>query len=230
MKRPQVLVADDEPNLVRFVRTNLESVGYSVLCAADGTTALRLSEEANPNLIMLDVMLPDMDGFEVCRRIREYSDVPIIMLTARGDEADKVTGLNAGADDYLTKPFGAEELLARVKALLRRARFGQVQLPAAYASGDLHVDFRRHRVTLRSQEVRLSSTEFRLLEQLARHAGSVVSHKDLLTTVWGSEYRDDVEYIRVYIRHLRQKIEDDPAKPRYIVTQPGVGYRLRQPS
>jgi DNA-binding response OmpR family regulator len=229
MRHPNVLVVDDEPLLVRFVQTNLESIGYKVLPANDGRTALRLAEEGNPDLVLLDIMLPDLDGFEVCKRIREYSDVPIIMLTARGDTLDKIRGLDAGADEYLTKPMGADELLARVKAMLRRTRFGQVQKVDAYVSDDLNVDFRGRRVSRRGQDVRLSPTEFRLLEQLALHPGSVVSHKDLLSTVWGGEYRDDVEYLRVYIRYLRQKIEDDPAKPRYILTEAGVGYRLRRP-
>jgi two-component system KDP operon response regulator KdpE len=184
-------------------------------------------EEAYPDLVMLDIMLPDRSGFDVCRAIREFSEVPIVMLTARGEEIDKVTGLNAGADEYLTKPLGAEELLARVKAILRRTRFGHVQTPpATFTTGDLTIDFRQHRVTVAGKEIKLSATEFRLLEQLALHAGSVLSHRDLLSAVWGPDYRDDIEYLRVYIRYLRQKIEDDPARPRYILTQPGVGYRL----
>ena len=227
MRHPHVLVVDDEPLLVRFMQTNLESIGYTVVPAFDGRTALRLAEEANPDLVLLDLMLPDLDGFEVCKRIREYSDVPIIMLTARGDTIDKIRGLDAGADEYLTKPMGAEELLARVKAMLRRTRFGQVQRPEKYEQDDLSVDFRGRRVVVRGQEVRLSPTEFRLLEQLALRPGSAVSHKELLSTVWGPEYRDDVEYLRVYIRYLRQKIEDDPAKPRHILTEAGIGYRLR---
>jgi two-component system, OmpR family, KDP operon response regulator KdpE len=230
MKIPSILVVDDEPLLLRFLCTNLASVGYKVFCAADGNTALHLMEQENPDLVILDIMLPDIDGFELCRRIREYSEVPIIMLTGRGDEIDKVTGLNAGADDYVTKPVGAEELLARVKAILRRTRFGQAQAPSTFVCDDLSVDFRQRRVTVRGQEVRLSPTEFGLLEQLAARAGRVIPHKDLLRAVWGPDYRDDIEYVRVYVRYLRQKIEDDPARPRYILTEPGVGYRMRKPA
>lgn len=230
MRAVSILVVDDEPLLLRFLCANLQSVGYRTACAGDGKTALRLMEEVNPDLVVLDIMLPDMDGFEVCRRIREYSDVPIIMLTARGEEVDKVTGLDSGADEYLTKPVGAQELLARVKAILRRTRFGQAQAPALFVCDELSVDFRQRRVSVRGREVRLSPTEFRLLERLAAHAGQVVTHKDLLQAVWGPDYRDDIEYVRVYVRYLRQKIEDDPARPRYIITQSGVGYSIRKPA
>lgn len=228
MKRPTILVVDDEPLLVRFMRANLESIGYKVLAAPDARTALALVERDNPDLVILDLMLPDMDGFAVCQALREYSDVPIIMLTARGEEVDRITGLNLGADDYLTKPLGAEELLARVKAMLRRTRFGSVQQLSKFQTGDLTIDFDRRQVSVHGEEVRLSPTEFRLLQQLATHAGRVQVHAELLGTVWGPEYRDATEYLRVYIRYLRQKIEDNPSQPRYILTEPGVGYRLRE--
>jgi two-component system KDP operon response regulator KdpE len=172
-------------------------------------------------------MLPDLDGFEVCRLVREFSSVPIIMLTARAEESDKVRGLNLGADDYLTKPFGAEELLARVKAVLRRARPTPQPRHPTFQTGDLRVDFARHTVTVRGRPVKLSPTEFNLLQYLAIHAGQVLPHEDILKAVWGPEYRDETEYLRVYIRYLRQKIEDDPSHPSYILTEPGVGYMLR---
>ena len=225
MKPKTVLVVDDEPRLVRYVRANLESVGYRVLSAHEGKTAIDLAEVENPDLVMLDLVLPGLDGFEVCRRIREFSSVPIIFLTAKGEEADKVKGLDLGADDYITKPFGAEELLARVRAVLRRhGAPDQAPVPATFTCGDFSLDRARNRVTVRGSEVVLSATEYKLLTHLTANAGRVILHEDLLTKVWGSEHRDEIDYLRVYIHHLRQKIEDDPSSPKYIVSRPGIGY------
>ncbi|HOQ97717.1 MAG TPA: response regulator transcription factor [Anaerolineae bacterium] len=222
-----ILVVDDEPHVVRLVQANLQASGYQVLTAGDGRTALAIVDEQRPDLVLLDLMMPGLDGYEVCRRIREHSDVPIIMLTARGAEVDKIAGLDAGADDYLTKPFGVGELLARVRAVLRRCRHPEeVRNQPPFRSGDLTIDFARHEVTVAGQRVALSATEYRLLAALARHADRVMLHEELLREVWGPEYRDEREYLRVYVRYLRQKLEADPANPRLILTQQGAGYRL----
>ncbi len=222
-----ILVVDDEPHVVRLVQANLQASGYQVLAAGDGRAALALVEEQRPDLVLLDLMLPGLDGYEVCRRIREYSDVPIIMLTARGAEVDRIAGLDAGADDYLSKPFGVGELLARVRAVLRRSRGSEVvRNQPPFQSGDLRIDFARHQVTVAGRPVELSATEFKLLAALARNADRVMLHEELLREVWGPEYRDEVQYLRVYVRYLRQKVEADPARPRLILTQQGAGYRL----
>ena len=227
MRKPTVLVVDDEPRILRFVRAELESAGYGVETATDGAAALRAVEDGSPDLVVLDVIMPDLDGFEVLRRIRDFSSVPVILLTARGSDADKVRGLDLGADDYLTKPFSPDELSARVRAVLRRtAPAGKAPLGGRFTVGDLVVDFDRRKVTVRGNEVQLSRTEWQLLQQLARNAGKVMVHEDLLVRTWGPEYRDDVEYLRVWVSRLRRKIEDDPARPRYIRTVPGIGYTL----
>jgi two-component system KDP operon response regulator KdpE len=229
-KRTNILVIDDEPRLVRFVRSNLESAGYEVLAASDGRTALEVTEKEEPNLILLDIMLPEMDGYEICRRIREFSEVPIIMLTARGAEEDKVRGLELGADDYLTKPFGANELLARIKAVLRRTGSSEaIKHQPVMTLRDLTIDFARRRVEIRGQEIPLTPTEYNLLYQLATNAGRVMLHEELLTRVWGPQYRDEIEYLRVYVSYLRRKIEDDPANPWYVLSKPGVGYMFVAP-
>lgn len=227
MRRQTVLVVDDEPRYVRLLRANLESVGYRVVAAIDGASAVQRAEAEEPDLIILDLMLPDLDGYEVCHRIREFSTVPILMLTARREQADKVRGLDLGADDYLTKPFDAEELLARVRAHLRRSGFRQERhLAPPFEVGDLHIDFAQHRVLVRGREVSLSPTEYRLLHTLATNAGRVLVQEELLRRVWGAEYLDEPEVLRVYVRRLRQKIERDPSFPRYILTRPGVGYLM----
>ncbi len=228
MNKQTVLVVDDEPRYVRLLRANLESVGFRVVSAPDGISAIQKAETEAPDLVILDLMLPDMDGYEVCRSIREFSTVPIIMLTARREQADKIRGLDKGADDYITKPFDAEELLARVRAQLRRSALA----PAArhhhvpLTLGDLSIDFDQHRVTVGGAEVSLSPTEYRLLSQLASHAGKVLVQEELLKLVWGPEYVDEPEVLRVYVRRLRQKIEDDPSTPKYIITKQGVGYTM----
>jgi two-component system KDP operon response regulator KdpE len=179
--------------------------------------------------LILDIMMPGMDGFAVCQRVREFSSVPIIMLTAKGELADKVKGFDLGADDYLAKPFGPEELVARVKAVLRRTRSEEVRPQPLFVCGDLQIDFAQRRVTVRGGDVKLSRTEYKLLHYLATHVDRVLLHEDILRQVWGPEYREETEYLWVYIRYLRQKIEEDPSNPRYIISEPGAGYFLRRP-
>lgn len=230
MSKFQVLVVDDEPRYLKLVRYNLEAAGYEVITAATGEEALSLVAGKNPDLIILDIRLPGIDGYEVCARIREFSSVPVIMLTAKGEEQEKVQGLRLGADDYVTKPFGAEELMARVETVLRRSRISEVKAPPIFTFGKLSIDFVQRKVTISGQEVSLSPTEYRLLQHLAVNAGRVVVQEELLEKVWGPEYRETYEGLRVYIRRLRQKIEDNPEQPIYVVTKPGVGYMLVPPS
>lgn len=231
MKQATILVVDDEPRIVRLVRSNLEPNGYKVLTAADGETGLRQAEMHDPDLIVLDIMLPGMDGWEVCRRVREFSTVPIIMLTAKGDESDKVKGLELGADDYLPKPFGIGELLARVKAVLRRSKLpGESKRDPVFACGGMTMNFAQRRVNVRGKDIKLSPTEYKLLYELVTNAGRVLLHQDLLRKVWGRGYGEETEYLRVYVRYLRQKIEEESSKPKYILTEPGVGYRFAEPA
>jgi two-component system response regulator VicR len=226
-----ILAVDDEPRYLEIIRFNLETAGYRVACAGSGEEALEAFEADEPSLVVLDVMLPGIDGFEVCRLMRERSSRPIIMLTAKGAEEDKVRGLRLGADDYVTKPFSAQELLARVEAVLRRAHPPETgeRRPEPITLGDLRIDPQAKRVTLAGREVRLSPTEYRLLERLAEHAGVVLSRDDLLTEVWGKAYRGEDEILRVTLWRLRQKLADDPSAPRYIVNRPGLGYMLSSP-
>lgn len=228
MSIAKILVVDDEPHMVKLVEANLRAAGYEVVHAVDGRTALAAAERELPDLIILDIMLPGIDGYEVCRRIREYSAVPILMLTARSSEIDLVRGFDVGADDYLEKPFSVNELLVRVRAVLKRSKFVQeiIQHPPL-AVGDLTIDFAKRRVTVRGTEIKLSPTEYKLLTKLALNANRVVLHQDLLRDVWGPEYRTETEYLRVYIHYLRQKMEDDPANPKRIITHPGAGYMFR---
>jgi two-component system KDP operon response regulator KdpE len=227
-KAKRILLAEDEVALRDFVSRNLRARGFEVLEASNGLEAVALWERENPHLLILDVMMPRMDGLEVCRRVREHSAVPIIVLTALDSESDKVSALDLGADDYLTKPFGVEELLARVRAVLRRTQW-EAMPPTVSGTkqfGDLEVDLTGHIVRLRGEEVRLSPIEFALLEQLITNAGKVLTHRLLLQRIWGPEYGGEAEYLRVYINRLRHKLEPDPANPRYILTEPGVGYRF----
>jgi DNA-binding response OmpR family regulator len=223
----KILVVDDEPHMVKLVQANLQAAGYEVVSATGGNEALHAAESEMPDLIILDIMLPGVDGYEVCRRIREYSAVPILMLTARGSEIDLVQGFDVGADDYLVKPFSVNELLVRVRAVLKRSKYVHeiIQHPPL-AVGDLNIDFAKRRVTKGGKEIKLSPTEFKLLTQLAVNANRVVLHEDLLRATWGPEYRTEKEYLRVYVHYLRQKIEDDPSSPKRIVTHPGAGYML----
>jgi two-component system KDP operon response regulator KdpE len=224
-----ILVVDDEPNLLRLVRANLERIGYQVQTARSGPEALEKIRTETPDLVILDVMMPGMDGYTVCERIRATSSVPIIMLTAKSELSDKVRGFELGADDYLTKPFGPEELLARVKAVLRRTRQDETRPEPLFVCGDLTLDFAQRKVTVRGQEVKLSRTEYKLLHYLAKNVDRVLPHEDILRQVWGPEYRDETEYLWVYIRYLRQKIEEDSHHPKYILSEPGVGYMLKRP-
>jgi DNA-binding response OmpR family regulator len=226
-KRTTILVVDDDPKLIRLVRANLVSVGYRVLAAMDANSALEIVDTEMPDLIILDIMLPGIDGYELCQQIREFSDVPIVMLTAKVEDMDKVKGLKVGADDYVAKPFNVQELLARIEAVLRRARSPEeVRTPRVFTCGDISVDFVQRRVTVRGQEIALTLTEYKLLCELVNNADRVMLHRELLTKVWGVEYQDDLEYLRAYIRHLRQKIEEDPHQPKHILSKPGIGYIL----
>jgi DNA-binding response OmpR family regulator len=219
-----ILVVDDDHRMRRLLRLNLESAGYRVVAVENGEAALDAAELDPPELILLDVMMPGMDGFSCLQRLREFSRVPVILLTAKGEEADKVHGLDLGADDYLTKPFGPAELLARVRAALRRQPGASP--PAALVVGDLTINLARRRVIRDGDEIRLTPTEYKLLYELASNPGRVMLHTDLLARVWGAEYRDEVDYLWTYVRYLRNKLEPDPAHPRYIVSEPGVGYML----
>ena len=223
-----VLVVDDEPRLADVVRMNLEVEGYRVLTAANGMEALARLTQDLPDLVVLDVMMPEMDGFETLKRLREVSSVPVIMLTVRAEEADRIKGLEIGADDYLTKPYSPRELQTRIKAVLRRA-FAPV--PARrrriVVDEDLTIDFDSREVWVRGEKVTLRPTEYRLLYHLVNNAGRLMTHDTLLSKVWGHEYRDESHYLRLYITYLRQKLERDPAHPKYILTERGMGYRFR---
>jgi len=227
MKKTRILVVDDEISIVKFLRANLESKGYEVLAAMNGAEALQTFEMEFPDLVLLDIMMPKMDGFEVCHRLREWSQIPIIMLSARGDESDKVKCLDLGADDYITKPFGAGELIARVRAVLRRTK-AAATTPSqpSFTSGDLQINFAQRRVTMAGKEVKLTPTEYSLLQELVVNAGKVLSHIHLLNKVWGLEYREDRQYLHVFVRRLRAKLEAVPRNPRYIITVSGVGYQF----
>lgn len=222
-----ILVVDDEPSIQHFVKRNLELRAFKVSLASNGLEALSHFEHTNFVLIILDIMMPGMDGLEVCRRIRQHSTVPIIILTALGEEADKIAALDQGADDYLTKPFGVGELLARVKAVLRRNHWAEQPVSAGTQRfGDLEIDFEQHRVWKDGALVKLSPTEFALIQELALHPGKIFTHEALLRRVWGTEYRSESEYLRVYIGRLRRKLENDPSRPVHLLTEPGVGYYM----
>lgn len=224
-----VLVVDDEPRLVDVVRLNLEVEGYRVVEAFNGQEALGRLKEDLPDLVVLDVMMPELDGFETLRRIREVSNVPVIMLTVRDEESDRIKGLEIGADDYLTKPFSPRELQTRIKALLRRTFTpSPPRKTKIVVDKDLTIDFNKRKVWVRGEEVNLRPTEYRLLYHLVNNAGRLMTHETLLSKVWGPEYRDESHYLRLYITYLRQKLERDPARPRYILTERGVGYRFRE--
>jgi len=225
--KPRVLIVDDEPRYVRLIAVNLEASGYATLSARDGKSAIDLAAAERPDLVLLDIGLPVMDGFEACRRIREFSATPIIMLTAKAGEADKVRGLDAGADDYLTKPFGPAELLARIRAVLRRVTLPEeLRSSPTFTSGDLSIDFAQHRVRIGAREVALSPTEYKLLAELARNAGRVIPTDELLHRIWGPEYGQETQHVRLYVSRVRQKIEADPEHPRRLTTRPGIGYML----
>jgi two-component system KDP operon response regulator KdpE len=221
----RILVVDDEPAIQRFLRTSLASHGYVVFTASTGQEALQRVADDRPDMVILDLGLPDIDGIEVTRLLREWTRIPILILSVRGSEKDKIAALDAGADDYLTKPFGIGELLARVRVAMRHVP-GEALQPV-FTVGGLVVDRTRRLVTLDAHEVQLTPTEYDLLKVLVSHAGRVLTHRQLLREVWGPEYEMDTHTLRVNISNLRRKIEPDPARPRYLVTEPGVGYRLR---
>src|SRR5579859_448228 len=225
-----VLVVDDEPRLVDVVRMNLEVEGYRVVEAANGYEALDRLKQDLPDLVVLDVMMPDLDGFETLRRIRDVSSVPVIMLTVRQEEADRIRGLEIGADDYLTKsPFSPRELQSRIKAVLRRTFMpAPARKTKIVVDKDLTIDFSKREVWVRGQKVTLRPTEYRLLYHLVNNAGRLMTHETLLSRVWGPEYRDESCYLRLYVTYLRQKLERNPAQPKYILTERGVGYRFRE--
>ena len=223
----RILVVDDEERMVRFIRLNLEHDGFRVITAYNGMQSINKVRSELPDLVLLDVMMPDMDGFEVLRIIRETSSVPVIMLTAKGDEDDRIHGLELGADDYITKPFSPRELVSRVRAVLRRTEPATSSMHGLInVDGHLKLDFDRREVWLDDKWVQLRPTEYRLLYHLVQNAGWVMTHDQLLTKVWGYEYRDEPHYVRLYINYLRQKLEKDPGNPKYILTERGVGYRF----
>ena len=225
-----LLLIEDEAPIRRFLRATLASHGYQLLEATTAREGLQLAAARRPDLVLLDLGLPDMDGLEVTTRLREWTETPIVVLSARGQERDKVAALDAGADDYLTKPFGVDELLARIRVALRHAARGQDAAQAAVIeAGDVRIDLAERRVSVAGQEVHLTPIQYDLLAALARHAGKVVTHTQLLKEVWGPHYERETHYLRVYMGQLRQKLEADPARPRYLLTEPGVGYRLYAP-
>jgi two-component system KDP operon response regulator KdpE len=223
----RILVVDDEERMVRFIRLNLEHDGFIVIEAYNSHQAMDRLRETLPDLILLDVMLPDIDGFEMLRMVRENHDVPVIMLTAKSEEDDRVRGLELGADDYVTKPFSPRELVSRVKAVLRRTDPSRGQSTGVIeVDGRLRIDFDRREVWVEDKLVKLRPTEYRLLYHLVQNAGWVISHDQILAKVWGYEYRDEPHYVRLYVNYLRQKLEEDPSNPKYILTERGVGYRF----
>jgi two-component system KDP operon response regulator KdpE len=222
-----ILVLDDEERMSRFIRLNLEHDGFQVLEANRGMQAINLIRERMPDLVLLDVMMPDLDGFEVLQLIRESYQLPVIMLTAKGEEDDKVRGLELGADDYVTKPFSPRELVSRVRAVLRRNDQGATSEDVVIdVDPHLKIDFGRREVWLDGNLVKLRPTEYRLLYHLVQNAGWVLTYDQILSKVWGYEYRDEPHYVRLYVNYLRQKLEEDPANPQYILTERGVGYRF----
>jgi two-component system, OmpR family, KDP operon response regulator KdpE len=229
MEDHKILVVDDEPKIVRLLRANLESVGFPVLTAMTVADAMTAIEMESPDLVILDVMLPDGDGFTLCRHIREFSDVPVIMLTAKAREGEKLEGFRSGADDYVTKPFSSAELIARVNAVLKRRDNRQSKPQTSIQIGDITINFSQRKVFKSGVEVKLTSTEYSLLHYLAENAGRVMLHEELLGQVWGPEYKEELDYLRAYVRHLRRKIEDDPSNPRIIISSPGIGYSVASP-
>ncbi len=230
IKKTTILAVDDDQLLLKFVRYNLESEGYEVLTASNGKQAIEVLKAHRPDLLLLDLMMPEMDGFMVCESVRQFSAVPIIILTARGQDRDKVRGFDLGADDYLTKPFSVEELLVRVRAVVRRAQFTENEhayaLQTTLTIGELSIDDARHQVTMTGREIALSPTEYRLLLHLAQNAGSVVTQERLQEHIWGEEYVGEGRLLQVHVSRLRRKLEPDPAHPRYLLTKVGIGYML----
>lgn len=227
-ERPRILVVDDEPQLTRVLRTGLKSRGYDVRAAADGLAGFETFTDWHPDLVITDLAMPAMDGLELCRRLRAISRVPIIVLSAKGEEKTKVEALDIGADDYITKPFGIDELLARVRASLRRAATVLTTEPEStvLTAGDFHIDLETRKVVVADREVHLTPKEFDLLVYFVKHSGKVLTHRTLLAAIWGGNYVEQNEYLRVFVGNLRKKIEPDAATPRYILTEPWIGYRF----
>jgi len=223
---PHILVIDDEPQILRAIRTILTEKGFRVTTASRGEEGLTLAATNEPDLIILDLGLPDMDGVEVCTRLREWTQIPIIILSVRDSERDKVAALDMGADDYLTKPFGIEELLARVRVALRHSGRASEAQSKLVKAGPITIDLVWHLVKRGEEEIKLTATEYKLLAYLASNHGRVLTHQSILTNVWGAADADHTEYLRVYMRQLRKKLEDDPESPQYILTEPGIGYRF----
>jgi DNA-binding response OmpR family regulator len=229
MRKPRILVVDDEPAIRKFVRANLEVRDYETLLATDGTEACEIIEREMPDLIILDIMMPKTDGFEVCRRVREWSQIPIIFLSARAGEMDKVKCLELGADDYITKPFGVDELLARVKAVMRRVKAsGETESQPVFSLAELTVDFAKHLVSLNNEAINLTATEYKMLSYLAINAGRVITVGQLLDHVWGEEYSGSDHLLQVNIGRLRQKLQDNAREPKYIQTKAGIGYMMNR--
>ncbi|MDM8001146.1 MAG: response regulator transcription factor [Dehalococcoidia bacterium] len=223
-----VLVVDDEPRMVEFIAMNLELEGFRVVRAASGPEALEKVSKEHPDLVLLDIMMPEMDGFETLEGLRETSSVPVIFLTAKNEEVDRIKGLDLGADDYITKPFSPRELASRIRAVLRRTEPAAVSGAEIVVDDELRINFDQRKVIVRGREVRLRPTEYRLLYQLVTNAGKLLTHEMLLSRVWGAEYRDEDQYVRLYITYLRQKIEKDPKNPKYILSERGLGYRFKE--
>ena len=226
MTSPHILVIDDEPQILRALRTILSAHKYRVTVAQSGEEGLALAAAEQPDIIILDLGLPDIDGITVCARLREWTETPIIILSVRNQEQEKVRALDKGADDYLVKPFGIEELLARIRVALRHLAKSHGEHEAVITSGPIQIDLAGHIVMRDGVEVRLTATEFKLLAYLASHTGKVLTHQNILSNVWGPEYLDNVEYLRVFMSQLRKKLEADPKQPRYLLSEPGVGYRF----
>jgi DNA-binding response OmpR family regulator len=229
VRKNTILIVDDESQIIRFIEMNLEGEGFRVVSAANGYEALEKVTRELPDLVILDVMMPDMDGFETLKKIREISSIPVIFLSVRGQEFDRVRGLDLGADDYMTKPFSPKELVSRVNAVLRRTG-AKALAPGSevVVDNDLRINFDQRKVIVRGKEIILRPTEYRLLYQLVTSAGKLLTHDALLSRVWGPEYRDEDQYVRLYITYLRQKIEKDPKNPKYILSERGLGYRFRE--
>ena len=220
----RILVVDDEEKIRAIIRKYGEFEGYDITEAKDGMEAVKLCREQDFDVIILDIMMPELDGFSTCREIRKTKNIPVIMLSAKSEEVDKIMGLNMGADDYVTKPFGMGELMARMRVCLRRA--GNKEGEPILTCGGLQLNLLEHRVVVEGREVKLTPTEYELLKVMIKYAGRVLTHKQLLKAVWGNEYDTDTHYIRIYMRQLRRKIEPDPAQPKYLITEAGIGYRL----
>ena len=226
---PVVLVVEDDAQIRRFLRVTLGSHGYRLFEATTGEAGLVEAATRQPDIVILDLGLPDIDGLDVIRRLREWTALPIVVLSARGQEQDKIAALDAGADDYVSKPFGVGELLARMRTALRHATRQNDAVQTAFSLGDLHVDFPKRQVSIAGNPVHLTPIEYRLLTTLIRHAGKVLTHRQLLLEVWGPPYADQAHYLRVYMAQLRRKLEEDPARPRILLTKLGVGYRMQEP-